>query len=496
MTILPGAGALSRFPSSIGNYQSISPFTERDGYTFLELLERIREWLEKDFAAHVDAEIEKLVASINEAMGRLAGAITDVEAVRDEAVLIKEALDALELRVKANADAAAASATSASTSAAAAAASATSAATELTELRALIAASIETITTEASARVFTQLRKGLSNGVAPLDELAEVPNIHLPSRLRVRPNTVFVGSSNALNDTNSWTGKISAALGLTQFNYAQGGTGFTQGDSEGGNTYIDQLAKAAGSTAFENATVGHVFIADAGNDIRSSNSEIAISNAAEAAFTAARSSFPNARIVFVPVMWGPHEWNNLTNQWRRLGIVTRMIRNVADGLNVDFVEDSWLWHHGDTASMRPGELHYTDRGHSIIANQLKRYFRNQSTVPFSGPDFVDGTKRADGTYAVSTNANDTYSALTARREGGRVYLSGSIRLLDALTANTGVVATLQSQYRPVWAQELYARTGFELAVLIAEPGGALRLNKANTVPGTVVTLAASYRLDQ
>lgn len=485
-----------RWPTSIQAYRTVTPLTYRDGATLLELFSAMRNWLENEVVGHIEAEVDRIINETNDKITALLDAVTTAEEAAEAAAAIKLELEGLETRVNALATNAANSATAASGSAATATEAAAVATAELTALRELIATAVADITEAAANEVMDRLKVGEAGGIAPLDVNREIPNVHMPSRLKLRPNTVVVGSSNALNDANSWTGKITAGMNWNQFNFAVGGTGFTQGDVSGGNKMIDQLIAAAASSSFTNDSVGQVFIADCGNDIRSEAAESVIGQAMRVAFDYAKTAFPNARVMFVPVMWGPHEWNNLQNQWRRLGIIMNYARSEADGANVEFIEDSWLWHHGDTAAMRAGELHYTDRGHSIIANMLRRHLRGQSTMPQSGPTFIDGRKREDGSYAVSTNANADYSALTARREGARVFISGSIRLLDALVANTGVVATLPPQFRPTWPQELYSRTGFELGVLIAEPGGALRLNKASTVPGTVVTVADSYRIDQ
>jgi hypothetical protein len=88
MTLLsPG----DNVPIQVGPYQNITPFTYRDGLTYLRVLESLREWLNDSLVPYVDAEITKLITETNTAITQLealietaTGAANAAQAVIDQ----------------------------------------------------------------------------------------------------------------------------------------------------------------------------------------------------------------------------------------------------------------------------------------------------------------------------------------------------------------------------------------------------------------------------
>ena len=305
-------------------------------------------------------------------------------------------------------------------------------------------------------------------------------------------DAVFVGSSNVLS--GGWPTLISDAMGWTARHFAVGGTGFTQGDNgtpTGPNTFLKQLQAAAADTSINNLEVGQVFIADAGNDIRSTTTSPNIGTAAETAFAYAKTAFPNARVYVVPVLWGPHSWNNDPLQWDKVSDVVGYLRDAAMAAKIDFIEDSWIWHHNDANSMISGEVHYTARGHGIIAGRVAQYIRSGSTMTIRQWNLVGA---ANGNITVGRVGGSDYRGLSVRREGATVAINGAMVNAIAQTGSTGVWAVVPNGFRPTYMQELQARIGSAMVPCTVAPSGNLTVI-GTTPAGATITFGSTYRID-
>ena len=309
---------------------------------------------------------------------------------------------------------------------------------------------------------------------------------------RAGRDAIFVGSSNVLS--GGWPTLISDAMGWTARHFAVGGTGFTQGDNgtpTGPNTFLKQLQAAATSTSIVNTEVGQVFIADAGNDIRSVTTSPNIGTAAVTAIDYAKAQFPNARIYIVPVLWGPHTWNNDPTQWDKLSDVVGFLRDAAVAAKVDFLEDSWIWHHNDVNSMISGEVHYTARGHGIIADRVAQYMRSGSSQPIRQWNLVGP---ANANITVGRVGGNDYKGLSVRREGAVVNLNGAMVNSAAQTGSTAVWAVVPNGFRPTYVQEVQARVGSVMVPCNIAPSGNLTVI-GTTPAGATITFGSSYRID-
>ena len=309
---------------------------------------------------------------------------------------------------------------------------------------------------------------------------------------RAGRDAIFVGSSNVLS--GGWPTLISDAMGWTARHFAVGGTGFTQGDNgtpTGPNTFLKQLQAAAANTSIVNTEVGQVFIADAGNDIRSVTTSPNIGAAAVTAIDYAKAQFPNARIYIVPVLWGPHTWNNDPTQWDKLSDVVGLLRGAAVAAKVDFLEDSWIWHHNDVNSMISGEVHYTAHGHGIIADRVAQYMRSGSSQPIRQWNLVGS---ANANITVGRVGGNDYKGLSVRREGAVVHLNGAMVNSAAQTGSTGVWAVVPNSFRPTYFQEVQARIGSVIVPCTIAPSGNLTVI-GTTPAGATITFGSSYRID-
>lgn len=301
---------------------------------------------------------------------------------------------------------------------------------------------------------------------------------------------VFTGSSNVL--TGGWSTLLSAAMGWTEKNYAVGGTGFAQGDNgtpTGPNTFQKQLTTAATDPSIVNSDVGYVFIGDAGNDSLSAQTAVAIGTAADSAIAFAQAQFPNARVVLVPMLWGPHAWHDTGAAWIKMLDVVEQLRRVSTERKIDFTEDSWLWHHNDASSMLSGEVHFTAGGHAIIRDRVAQHLRTGSSTPIREWNMVGA---ASANITVAPDSGGDYRGLSVKRVGGEVSLQG--RMVTSVIANNATWAVVPNGFRPTYAQEVHCRIGTLSTVGVISKNGNITVY-ANASAGATVTFGATYRVD-
>lgn len=297
-------------------------------------------------------------------------------------------------------------------------------------------------------------------------------------------SAVFIGTSNVALTTSTWPATLCARMGWTERNFAKGSTGFDQADWSNANKFPEQMTAAINNTSFNNSDVGYVFVADGGNDARNDKT---VTTAATTVFDAAKTAFPNAKIICVPMLWGPNaEYNDLPLNWSRMTRVVNELRQVCLDLNVPFIEDTWTWHHGNTAAMIAGEVHYNATGNKIIADRVQQFIQKGDATPVL--NWVPVPARAG--YA--TAAIGSSRGLSVSRRGSVVHIDGVMRTTAAASAQFW--ATIPAEFRPTYSQELTGRDGTTAVPIVINPNGSL-MAVASLGAGTNVTVGSSYRID-
>ena len=297
-------------------------------------------------------------------------------------------------------------------------------------------------------------------------------------------DAIFVGTSNVALTTSTWPATLCARMGWTERNFAKGSTGFDQADWSNANKFPEQMTAAINNTSFNNSDVGYVFVADGGNDARNDKT---VTTAATTVFDAAKTAFPNAKIICVPMLWGPNaEYNDLPLNWNRMTRVVKELRQVCLDLNVPFIEDTWTWHHGNTAAMIAGEVHYNATGNKIIADRVQQFIQKGDATPVL--DWVPVPARAG--YA--TAAIGSSRGLSVSRRGSVVHIDGVMRTTAAASAQFW--ATIPAEFRPIYSQELTGRDGTTAVPIVINPNGSL-MAVASLGAGTNITVGSSYRID-
>ena len=297
-------------------------------------------------------------------------------------------------------------------------------------------------------------------------------------------DAVFLGTSNVALTTSTWPATLCARMGWTERNFAKGSTGFDQADWSNANKFPEQMTAAINDPSFNNLDVGYVFVADGGNDARNDKTE---TTAATTVFNAAKTAFPNAKIICVPMLWGPNaEYNDLPLNWNRMTRVVKELRQVCLDIHVPFIEDTWTWHHGNTAAMIAGEVHYNATGNKIIADRVQQFIQKGDATPVL--DWVPVPARAG--YA--TAATGSSRGLSVSRRGSVVHIDGVMR--TTASASAQFWATIPAEFRPTYSQELTGRDGTTAVPIVINPNGSL-MAVASLAAGTSITVGSSYRID-
>lgn len=200
----PGfVGAITGFPLLADPYTNIQPFTYRDGLTYLEVQECLRDWLQNTLAPGIDTNITALQTAWDT---ESASIITAVNAAIDSnnadiASLVTE-VNALVASLNTTIDSANTAATNASASAAASATSATTAATSATTAG-TSAANAATSAANAASAASTAVNSALIHAKSILEvyeDFSIYPDGPLPATTAAgQPWSLAIGSATTPN---------------------------------------------------------------------------------------------------------------------------------------------------------------------------------------------------------------------------------------------------------------------------------------------------------
>lgn len=359
----------------------IVPFTKRDGHTFIEALNWLRDWLVdellpainngfQDYAQRVQDAIDALESVMNEARGYA----DDANDAADRAAATIATIEGLLSDVEAAATAAETSAANAEDARAAAAAIRDATATirdatiTIRDATADIRDDVAAMRDDVQEIADGATSDGVIAGIVANPSSATRAALDIRYGLGGR-NAVFVGASNVVSGT--WPEALSARFGWTARNFAVGGTGFGHGAP---NSFEQQVMQASESSAFANDTVDYVFIAGGGNDIRASygGTFSADTHRVNACLDLARASFPNARIIVIPSLWGDKGLH--PNFWR----VTNAIADSARARDIEVIWHAWQWLIGFPTHMAD-TVHPNELGYDRFVEFISKYLRGEST---------------------------------------------------------------------------------------------------------------------
>lgn len=200
---------------------------------------------------------------------------------------------------------------------------------------------------------------------------------------------------------------VSKTIGLTEKNYAVGGTGYYHG----GTTYQTQVANAILDFKNKNLDVNavkYVFIVGNRNDADDNLNYNEYATPVRNTIDAAHSAFPKAKIVIIPGLW---DWKCAPQYLLRL---TQIIYQTAQLYTYTYiVNGAWQWLTGFASYIlwqNGADVHPDVNGHAIIANHILNALNGTNYPPVYEYEFVP----------TSTHANVSNCKMYIQIANGRV----------------------------------------------------------------------------
>lgn len=342
---------------------NVTPFTYRDGLTYLEVLERIRGAVSEtiSYVGEFGEEQKKIIASMNEKVTTFIAEMEkthdgwnkDIEAKR------KETLDTIE----AFKDRLIAVALTPSRS------------SRYNLDNAFVGAQMMDGRTQYMATInLTEKMEGRIDAANKKidDQIAALPATYYNKtyldqefqRVTQYDQAVIIGSSNVKTDGGKWATQLATEYGFKRaHNYGIGGGAFTSAQGARFDTQIQNAYRALGDN---NQRVGGVFIIDMLNDIRAMHN---VQQMAEVCAGMIETYWPSAKVYCIPVIWNDSSLN-ASKMSESIQARTSEFMWAFNKLSPAICEGSLSWFHGDKSVIRGNdEVHLTDDGYQ----QAKRY---------------------------------------------------------------------------------------------------------------------------
>lgn len=283
---------------------NVTPFTYRDGLTYLEVLERIRGSVVEtiDYVGKFGEEQKKIINLMNE---KIATFITEMEKTHDTwnkdiEVKRKDTLDTIEsfksrlIQV----------------------ALTPSRSSRYNLDNAFVGAQMMNGKTQymATINLTEKMEERIDSVNSKIDnQIAALPNTYYNKtyldaefqRVAQYDQAVIIGSSNVKTDGGAWATQLATEYGFKRaHNYGIGGGAFTSAQGARFDTQIQNAYRALGEN---NRKIGGVFIIDMLNDIRAMHN---VQQMAEVCAGMIETYWPNSKVYCIPVIWNDSSLNS------------------------------------------------------------------------------------------------------------------------------------------------------------------------------------------
>ena len=218
---------------------------------------------------------------------------------------------------------------------------------------------------------------------------------------------VIVGTSNVVQ--GKWPTLMCRAMGITEKNFAVGGTGMVNG----ANNFSVQLNRAIADGSFNNNDVKYVIIADCGNDAMANND---VYNGLVSLISDAKRAFPNARVVVFSAVWAWSNLHSLLKSKNGLAVCLGTMQEVCGNYGAEYVGTEF-WCLGYSKYFTDGEIHLNSTGDTRFATLAGNYLQYGNEPVSVSTNYRVG---------LSGLNHDTSAPLTLRLNGGIVSLSGIV----------------------------------------------------------------------
>ena len=445
------------------NINNITPFTYRDGLTYVDVLERLRKSVIDviDYTNGFGEEQDKVIKRINEVVSNF---ITEMEkthtkwdaAVEEKRTAMEQRMRDFENRVVT----AAFTATNneytldAPTIGGGKIAVPSKKWQDKTDTEIMgIKSAASTLSNDVTARLAT-LKQSVDNDFY---NKATSDKRYDPIHRVLYPHSLIIGSSNA--ESRGWPNGVwerwLQAKGEIPHNYGYSGGGFTSTPDNNFNTQIDRaIADSKGDRA---RLTGQIYVIDMLNDVRG---RADIRSSAESFVRKCVQNFPNAKIYVIPVLYNENSLNNSWDMSMFCANLTNVIKEVLQPYGGLVCESSRSWfHNGKQPQYFPDEagVHFVTAGYEFAQRQFDLWLEGGSGwIDHGWYDLKNGTN-----YAKIKN-DDKLKAYVCRK-GDTVYLHGTFSTIQMAPSDR--VFTLPGwarPYRPMYITSWNGTTGFPL----------------------------------
>lgn len=468
---------------------NITPFTYRDGLTYVDVLERLRKSVIDviDFTNSFGEEQDKVVKRINEVVSSF---ITEMEkthtkwdaAIEEKRTAMEQRMRYFENRVVT----AAFTATNneytldAPTIGGEKIAVPSKKWQDKTDTEiAGIKNAANTLSSDVTTRLAT-LKQSVDNDF--YNKTASDKRYD-PIHRVLYPHSLIIGSSNAESrgwPNGSWDRWVTAK-GEICHNYAYSGGGFTSTSDNNFNTQIDRaIADSNGDRA---RLTGQIYIIDMLNDIRGKND---IRSSAESFVRKCAQNFPNAKIYVIPVLYNEHELNNDWEMAMYCATNTNTLKEVLEPYGGLVCDGSRSWfHNGKRAQYFPEEagVHFNTAGYEYAQRQFDLWLEGGSGwVNFGWHHLKNGAN-----YAKVKN-DDNLQPYISRKEDV-IHLHGMFSTIQVPAYETLFTLPAWARpYRNMYVTSWNSTTAFPL---IVNKNGKL-VTSANLADNTTLAFNATY----
>lgn len=334
---------------------------------------------------------------------------------------------------------------------------------------------------------YTAVVAGLSARITALEGKVS----YIESRLGVDYNSVVwigdsytsAGSLGADVDKRFST-VVSNQLGLTEHNYAVGGTGYMYGSTPY-TTQINNAVTDFMNHGYDRTKVKYVFIMGNRNDADGSYSFSDYMNAVYTVFTTAHNYFINAKLIVIPALW---DAKPCKQQMIRYSTIINEVSGQMPDYNVLFVDHAWTWLMGneDKILWQSGvDVHPNVEGHKIIAQHVLNILAGNDYSDIKYFEFTPSTLNA----AVSD------CKVIIRVLNGIAYFQCRFKTSSAtITGNIfeDVVNHLYLSNLFIISTQVFCTVGTRLADVKPQVTVNQVLNKTGDSTGTLTTNAYVY----
>ena len=189
---------------------------------------------------------------------------------------------------------------------------------------------------------------------------------------------------------------VSNELGLTEYNYAVGGTGYIYGSTP----YTTQATNAVADFINNNkdqTKVKYCFVMGNRNDADASYSWSQYANAIDTVINTLSNYFTNAKIVIIPAIWDAKPCKMELIHYASIVEERAQMHN-----NVLYFSDAWTWltgHENEILWQNGADVHPNTVGHQRIANHIINCLNGNNYNECALYDFTPTSTHADITNA-------------------------------------------------------------------------------------------------